>query len=276
MVKLKSFKRAPFFVAVGIIVFVCCIRFLRLDFFERLEWMAYDMRARIALHFPAVAATNIAFVAIDDSSISAVQSGQFGYSYGLYWPRQVYGRLVQELAAEGAKITAFDVMFRELRPDHPPVQMEDGGLIDSDEFLALQMRLASNVIVAGTADALLPDLFTTNALGLGDISTEKDSDGVLRRVRAFRVYRHWHPFFIQVAANPDYGVDLEKARVEPGHIILPQAGTTNVITVPVDARAISNSLILSATNCRRVLRPRPKLLPMSASGRWASELPHRS
>jgi hypothetical protein len=28
------------------------------------------------------------------------------------------------------------------------------------------------------------DLFATNALALGDISTERDSDGVLRRVKS--------------------------------------------------------------------------------------------
>jgi class 3 adenylate cyclase/CHASE2 domain-containing sensor protein len=239
--KLKPVKRAPILVALGVVVFVCCIRLLRFDFFERLEGMTYDMRVRGAFHFQEIAATNIAFVAIDDSSINAVLSGQFGYQYGLFWPRQVYGRLVEELAAEGAKVAAFDVMFRELRPDHAPLQLDDTGtkpsgsgtnLIESDEFLALQMRLAGNVLLGATADARLPDLFATNALDLGDISSVPDVDSVLRRVRAFRNYRFWHPVFIR--AENDYGVDLEKARFEPGQIILPQTGTTNLFIVPVD------------------------------------------
>ena len=40
------------------------------------------------------------------------------------------------------------------------------------------MRRAGNVILAATPDVTPPDLFATNALALGDITTEKDSDGV--------------------------------------------------------------------------------------------------
>ena len=89
----------------------------------------------------------------------------------------------------------FDVLFDELRSDHPPVQMADGSLVENDDYFARQMRRAGNVILADTGDATLPELFATNALALGDITTVKDSDGVLRRVRAFRDYRRWHPLF---------------------------------------------------------------------------------
>jgi len=62
-------------------------------------------------------------------------------------PRQVYGRLVEELSAQGSKAVAFDVLFGELRSDHPQVQMADGGLMESDEFFASQMYLAGNVLI---------------------------------------------------------------------------------------------------------------------------------
>ena len=232
---LKPIKRAPVILAVSVLALVCGLRLLRLDFLERPEWMIYDLRAKAALHFSAPVATNLALVSMQDSSIVAVQNGSLGFHFGLAWPRQVYGRLVEELSAQGAKAVAFDVQFEELRPDHPAVQMADGSLVESDDYFALQMRLATNVILATTADAPLPDLFATNALAPGDISTEKDSDGVLRRVKAFRIYRNWHPLFKQVEADPSYGIDLNKARVEPGKIILPQNGTTNTIEIPVDA-----------------------------------------
>jgi CHASE2 domain-containing sensor protein len=183
-VKFKPFKRAPVILTVSVLVFVCGVRLLRLDFFERLERMTYDLRARAALHFPAPAATNLAFVSMEESSIAAVKNGKLGYRYGLYWPRQVYGRLVEELSAQGAKIVAFDVLFGELRHDHPPVQMADGSLMESDDFFALQMRRAGNVLLAVEPDLVPPDLFLTNALAPADISTERDSDGVLRQVRA--------------------------------------------------------------------------------------------
>ncbi|HUA67260.1 MAG TPA: adenylate/guanylate cyclase domain-containing protein [Candidatus Saccharimonadales bacterium] len=230
----KPARHAPVIVAVVVITLVCLLRVWHLDFFERLERMTYDLRVKAALDFPAPVATNLAFVAIEESSLKAVQSGELGYSFGLLWPRQVYGRLVEELSGEGAKAVGFDVLFGELRPDHPPVQMADGSLVESDSFLAVQMRRASNVVLAVTPDISPPDLFVTNALALGDISTEKDSDGVLRRVRTFRVYRRWAPL-IQDAAR-QYDLDLSQARVEPGKIVVPQTGTTNVVEIPIDAQ----------------------------------------
>ncbi|MGA2685710.1 MAG: adenylate/guanylate cyclase domain-containing protein [Verrucomicrobiota bacterium] len=215
----------------AILLCVCVVRLLRLDFFERYEGVTYDLRARTALHFPAPVATNLAFVAIEDSSIATVQSGRLGYRYGLKWPRQVYGRLVEELAAQGAKAVAFDVQFGELRPDHPSVQMADGSLIDSDVFFALQCRLASNVILAATPDLMPPGLFATNALALGDITTEKDSDGVLRRVKAFRSVRHWHPLIESEAQK--YGITLSDILVEKERIVLPlDHGQT--LEIPLD------------------------------------------
>jgi class 3 adenylate cyclase/CHASE2 domain-containing sensor protein len=218
-VQFKPIQRTPALLAVAIILCVCVVRLLRLDFFERLEGVTYDLRARAALHFLAPVATNLAFVAIQDSSITTVQSGRLGYRYGLKWPRQVYGRLVEELSAQGAKAVAFDVQFGELRPDHPSVLMATGGPIESDDFFALQCRLAGNVILAATPDLLPPDLFATNALALGDITTEKDSDGVLRRVKAFRSVRRWHPLIESVAQK--YGISLSDILTEKNRIILP-------------------------------------------------------
>jgi adenylate cyclase len=217
-VKFKPFKRAPVILAVSVLVFVCGVRLLRLDFFERLERMTYDLRVRTAQKFPAPAASNLAFISIEESSITAVRSGKLGYHFGLYWPRQVYGRLVEELSAQGAKTVAFDVLFGELRHDHPPVQMADGSLMESDDFFALQMHRAGNVLLAVETDLVPPDLFLTNALAPGDISTEKDSDGVLRRVRAFDNQGVWDMGIVLAAlelnldlAHPD--LDLAHGRI---------------------------------------------------------------
>ena len=193
--------------------------------------MTYDLRARAALHFAAPAATNLAFISVEESSITAVKSGKLGYRYGLYWPRQVYGRLVEELSAQGAKTAAFDVLFGELRRDHPPVQMADGGLMESDDFFALQMRRAGNVLLAVEPGLVPPDLFLTNAYALGDISTEKDSDGVLRRVKSFRFIRRWHPL-IEDAAQKN-GLHLNDILIEKDRIVLPlEDGQT--LEIPLD------------------------------------------
>jgi len=234
-VNFKPLKRTPVLLAIAVLLLVCYVRLLRLDFLERMERMTYDLRMRAAQKFPAPAATNLAFVSVEESSLAAVKSGRLGYRYGLYWPRQVYGRLVEELSAQDAKAVAFDVLFGDLRPDHPPVQMANGSLMESDNFFAQQMRRAGNTILATTPETVLPELFATNAFALGDISSVKDSDGSFRRVQAFCTVRRWHPLFERLQADPELGVDLSQARLAPGKIILPQTGTTNVIEVPVDA-----------------------------------------
>jgi class 3 adenylate cyclase/CHASE2 domain-containing sensor protein len=234
-VKFKRFKRTPLLIALSVLALVCGVCALHLDFLERLERMTYDLRVRAASRFPAPAVTNLAFVSIEESSIKAVQDGQLGYRFGLLWPRQVYGRVVDELAAQGAEAVGFDVLFGELRPDHPSVQIGTNIFQreESDNFFADQLHRAGNVILAMTPELSPPRLFATNALALGDISTERDTDGILRRVKAFRDVRHWHPLFEMAATS--YGLDLAGAKFAPGKIILPQTGTTNFVEVPVDA-----------------------------------------
>jgi len=233
-VNLRPLKRVPLLITAVVIGFTIILRFINPDFLSRIESATYDLRARAALRFNPPVATNFGFVCIDEATIRAVRDGDFGYKYGLHWPRQVYGRVVEELAAQGAKVVAFDVVFGELRPDHPLVQMADGALLESDEFLAVQMRRASNTILAVTSDLELPVLFRTNAAAVGDIRTEKDSDGILRRVRAFRTYARWHPAFLQVQADPDMGIDLTKARIEQSQIVLLRSDGSE-IPVPLDA-----------------------------------------
>ena len=243
MVKFKPVKRAPVLLALAVIVLVCILRLADLDLLNRLEWITYDLRARTALRFPAPVAANLAFVAISEDSVKDVLKGyvgsdksqKLGFHFGLYWPREVYGRLVDELSEQGDETVGLDVLFSELRPDQDMlVQMADGSFLTSDDYFALQMHRAGNVILVDSGDAPLPALFATNAMSLGDATTVKDSDGVLRRAKAFWIYRQWHPAFRQVAADPGYGVDLSKAKVEPGQIILPRSNGEE-IKVPVDA-----------------------------------------
>jgi class 3 adenylate cyclase/CHASE2 domain-containing sensor protein len=228
-VKLKPFKRIPVLIAFGVILVVCLLRWLQLDYFENWERSSYDIRARYALKFSPTVATNLGFVFIDEDSLRAVWDGSLGYSYGLLWPRHIYGRVVDELSAQGAKAVAFDVIMGELRPDHSPVRMADNSLAESDHFFAIQMRRASNVIIAVTKEIVPPPLFLTNAFAPGDIVMEKDPGGVLRRAQICR--RQWHAAFRQ--AEAEYGVDLGRAEILPQQIILQQTNGQK-IRVPLD------------------------------------------
>ena len=113
--KRKPVKLAPALIVICVAALVWVVRLAQPDFFERLERMTFDMRVREAVKFPAPASSNLGFVFMDNASIVFVKTN---YHYGLYWPRQIYGRIVEELAAQGAKAVAFDVIFGELREDH--------------------------------------------------------------------------------------------------------------------------------------------------------------
>jgi Adenylate cyclase, family 3 (some proteins contain HAMP domain) len=231
-VKSKPFKLVPGLIALAVILLVCLLRLLRLEFFERLECISYDIRARQALKFSPPVATNLGFVYIDEESVRAVWNGSVGFHFGLYWPRQVYGRVVDELSQQGAKAVAFDVLFGELRPDHAAVQVGTN-FPESDRFFAEQMHQASNVVIAVTKEVTPPSLFLTNAMAVGDITTEKDPDGILRRVQVFRFYTNWHSAFQQVEAKSDYGVDLTNVVIQPTQITLRRKDLED-IKIPLD------------------------------------------
>jgi class 3 adenylate cyclase/CHASE2 domain-containing sensor protein len=233
-VKLKTLKRAPIYIAAGVVGVVCLVQALHLDFFERLEDMTYDWRVRQAVkHAPAIS-PNLGFVGISEQTITLVNKGMLERPYGLYWPRHIYGRVANELAAEGAKAVAFDVMFPDLRRDHAPLSVSSSGQeLEPDEDFAFQIKRAGNVILAAEKSSIPPKLFRTSALALGDITVNADLDGVLRRTRAFRNYRKWHPAFLQVENDPDYAVDLNNVRIEPDKVVLLRPDALAPISIPL-------------------------------------------
>jgi CHASE2 domain-containing sensor protein len=117
-VKSKAVKLKPALITLGVIIFFSLIQATRVSLFERLEWITYDFRVQAASRFPAPAATNLGFVEIRDNTIHQLANGLLGRRIGLYWPRWVYGITSRELAAEGARAVALDVLFDGLRPDH--------------------------------------------------------------------------------------------------------------------------------------------------------------
>jgi adenylate cyclase len=261
-VKLKSFKPIPVLIATVIIGLACLFQsdffIQRFGLFHRQELATYDQRIKIANRFSSPCAVNLAFVRLDEATLKILNQSEATLNMrNLSWPypRQMHGRLVRELAAQGAKAISFDIIFGELRPFDNPVLLPDQSLVESDDFFANQMRAAGNVILAAEArpmekaatedekigrDLQLvfpPPLFETNAMAVGDIAADSDSDGILRRARAFvddpQHGRRWH-MGILLAAK-ELGLDLDHAVLEPGKIIL---SSTNGIrrTIPVDSK----------------------------------------
>ncbi len=268
-------QQPPVLIAAGVILVVCLAALSPVDLFERLERMTYDWRARTAVNFPRPTAANLGFVAISDESITALNDGSLGLHFGLYWPRQVYGRVLRELTTQGAQAVAFDVLFSGPRRDHaavpvslsqwpdlanfltqlPPSQQpatytkESNGealtLLESDDYFAWQLQRSHVAVLAAERGVLPLPLFATNALSLGDIAAEVDPDGVLRRARAFHDYRRWHPAFLQVEADKSYGVDLTNVRFDPGAIVLRRTNGLDDIFVPVDAENMVDLTVFS-------------------------------
>ncbi len=260
--KLKPLKLAPAFIATLVIASVCLVRMLDLSWVQRLENMTYDQRVRAAHSQPLGVATNLGCVFITDDSIAAIGNGMLGKPYGLYWPRHIYSRVLRELSAQGARTVGFDVMFPNLRIDHgafpesgkqspgldeflkmlhpgeKPHTYEEGGVqtifVNSDDHFAWQLWRSGIGLLASERGVRPHRLFATNALGVGDISADLDADGVLRRAMAFRIYTNWHPLFQMVETNLEYGVDLSRASVAGGKIILSRAGL-QAIEIPLDA-----------------------------------------
>lgn len=236
--KLKRLKQAPVLIALSILVLVGLARLFQLDLFERVERITYDWRVRQALKFPSPIADNLGLVYIDDETIKAVKRGDAGLRFGLYWPRQVYGRLVNELSEQGAESVGFDVLFAELRRDqNVQVALANGDFVDADVYFGYEMQRASNVVLAATTESPPPGLFRTNAAALGEISTDKDPDGILRRAQAFHMYKRWHPILQQVEADPELEIDLSQTKFKPGKMILIRS---NGEEFPVDVDAENN------------------------------------
>lgn len=217
--------------------------------FQRVEWITYDWRVRLAADQDSIVATNLGLVAISDDSIETLLDGSLPYQFGLQWPRQVYGRLINELSTQGAKAVGFDVVFGELRPDHPGVVI-DGELIPSDVYFAREMARWNNVVLATEKSLLPPDLFRTNAWSLAEVSAKRDMDGILRRAHAYSVANVWHPV-IQRASSL-FGWDLGKARLENGRVLFPREDTDTFDELPLNsAQEFDSSRLNAALNERR-------------------------
>jgi class 3 adenylate cyclase/CHASE2 domain-containing sensor protein len=248
-VNLKPIKLVPALIAITVIALTSLVRLVDLEFFDRLERMTYDWRAKAARHFPAPVFTNFGVVYISDDTIATIQDAKIParigrIEYGLHWPRHIYARVLRELHAQGAKAVAFDVLFSNRRGDHAPAQeigsqAEDLGeflsglpleenlkprklrsdgediiMAESDFYFAWQLSRSSNAILAAENNVRPEWLFVTNASAIGDISSEADADGVLRRARAFQNYRVWH----HILELYFEGVDISHPKEEPGKI----------------------------------------------------------
>jgi adenylate cyclase len=238
--KWKPAKYVRIWLAAGVLALVSFLEFLprflpSFDVVQRLEWMTYDWRVRQSFKYPGPIATNLGVIYIDDDSLSLVNRG---LAFNWPWPRQLHGRLINRLKQQPPIAIGFDVLFHELQSSNAEtdVQFTGGRRMGSDAYFAMQMKEAGNVALAAFGEtydgiwrAIMPaEIFRTNAWAVGHTVSEKDSDGVLRRARAYRDDRQygrlWHLGILLAARQ--LGLDLSKAKIEPDRILL--QGTNGV------------------------------------------------
>jgi adenylate cyclase len=140
------------------------------------ELTAFD--AWTILFAPGTGGTPFVVVGIDEASFA-----ELGLRWP--WPRDVHARLIDSLAAAGAAVIAFDVVFSEPSP-----------VAGADDELAAAIRRAGNVVLAGDVAVVesphvtqrtiiepLPIFLEAGAVS-GIASVVFDGDGAVRRVPA--------------------------------------------------------------------------------------------
>jgi adenylate cyclase len=123
--KLRTGKRAGITIALIVAVTLSVMNVRNFRFFEILEQKTLDMR--FLVRGPLKPGPETVIAAIDEKSINKL--GRFP------WPRSVWGRVVDRLTEEGAKVIVFDVFFTE--PEN----------VDSDDLFQRAIMRSGRVIL---------------------------------------------------------------------------------------------------------------------------------
>jgi adenylate cyclase len=248
---LPNIKRTGIAIALIVAVTLSLLHSMNFTFFEVLEAKTLDLQ--FALRGPVAPGTETVIAAIDEKSINRL--GRFP------WPRSTWGRVVDRLTEEGAKVIVFDVFFTE--PENVasddlfqraimqsgrvvlPVVFDfmEGGYKESGftdqkiDFLIPSAYMAmKNTDVPSSvpqAKMVLPTLlrFSTYAKTLAHINMNPDVDGTLRWEMLAVAYQddYYAPIGLQ-AARLYRDVPMEKMALDFAGSV--QMGDT---TIPTDA-----------------------------------------
>jgi class 3 adenylate cyclase len=244
---------APLVITLAVLALVCVLYLvgeatkhrpdgkLGLSIFDKLECITYDARVRMAAAVPdeTQAGRTLATLFIDDEAVERVNDGMAsatmapawddgnlnGLEFAFPWPRFMYGQMVREMKAQGAKAIGFDIFFSELDRESPStaVTLDQTNVLSSDEFFAHEIAQAGNVVLATEGDLLPKPLFAEGAAAIGNIASQNDY-GVLRRVRAFGLYKVWHPE-IQALVKP---LNLKLKAAQYTNVVFVNLVTTNI------------------------------------------------
>lgn len=190
----------------------------RLDILQRLEWTSFDWRARLAVSF-AEPSSDLGLVVADNQTVTELSRGTVveGERYDLFWPRwPVYGRVLRELRAQGARGVAFDVLFTDRRSSENRLQLGEfaaaaygTNIIHSDGWFTRELAAeGAPAYLALEPEGLpLPD-FMGAAADVGDATSPRDADSVARRIRLLTWFRFVDPAVRSFADRKGWAVEV--------------------------------------------------------------------
>src|SRR6187200_1818103 len=122
-----------------------------LDFFRNIELQTYDLRVAATAR-PAAPADSVVLIAIDDESIRRMEPlvGRWP------WPRLIHATVIDYLAAAGAKVIGYDVLFAERDIRKFMVADTEWTGEESDAALVESTKKAGNVV--HIAEVSSPDM----------------------------------------------------------------------------------------------------------------------
>lgn len=120
-----------------------------LDFTERIELQTYDLRVQATAR-PSAPSNDIVLIAIDNESLRRMEPlvGRWP------WPRLVHATVIDYLAAAGAKVIGYDVLFAERDARKFMVGDTEWTGDESDAALVESTKKAGNVVHAAEASSV--------------------------------------------------------------------------------------------------------------------------
>lgn len=210
-------KRLKPLLIISLFVAATCSAIEYFNLSQRLEYLVYDWQLTLARQNKAPP-DDIKVVLVDDASLQSMNTAVGHWP----WPRKIFAEVIDFIARGNPKAIIFDILFSESEknPLFSPAGNSDTELMEatqnagrvyhamlfmSDEEQYNAVELPSGVPLHYTINPtldfqtkanehfnnfLIPsDGLYQSAAGLGVVTVEKDSDGVLRRMAPFFNYR---------------------------------------------------------------------------------------
>lgn len=149
--------------------------------FNAFENKSYDLRMINAAKYKQPC-EEICLIIVDQESIDWAKEK---YNWSWPWPREAYGRMIDFISAGNPKAIAFDILYTE-----PSVYGEEDdialGMAEAKSKKVIQTFFYSADDYGKTLMPVKP--INDNAALLGNITSTKDSDDIIRRTRLFDTF----------------------------------------------------------------------------------------